>query len=410
MKPSPADIHSAQIALNKIVINTPIIHDERMSHAKHVNVYLKAECLQRSGSFKLRGAYNRIRHLTASERERGVIAPSAGNHAQGLALAAKVFGVPATIVMPKFAPLTKVNNTKSHGANVVLHGNTFDDAKAHAHVLAEEQGLIHVPPFDDPDIIAGQGTIGLEVLSALPDCSAIVVPVGGGGLISGIAIAVKALKPSIRLIGVQATGCAPLRASLIKGTPITVANAQTIADGIAVGRPGDVTFAIMNELVDDVVEVTDDEIAHGIAHCVQHNRLVVEGAGATSIAAIMANKVLLRANDTVCAILAGGNIDGNLLSRVIEQVMVRDGRYMLIKVATVDRPGSLSPLIQLVAANGANIIDIFHRRALWLAPLGKVGIELVLEVRDRKHGDEVLRALLENGYAVERDNLETWAE
>lgn len=410
MKPNLDDIHAAQTALHGIANVTPVLHDERLSHERHANIYLKAECLQRSGSFKIRGAYNRIRQLNADERHRGVIAPSAGNHAQGLALAAKLFGVPATIVMPEFAPLTKVNNTKSHGATVVLHGATFDDAKAHAHTLAQERGLVIVHPFDDLQVIAGQGTIGLEIMAALPECSVIVVPVGGGGLISGIAIAAKAIKPSVRVIGVQAAGCAPLRQSLSAGGPITVATAQTIADGIAVKRPGDLTFAIMNELVDDVVEVTDDEIAQGIAHCVQHNRLVVEGAGATSAAALIANKVMLRANDVVCAVLAGGNIDGNLLARVIEQVLVRDGRYMLLKLATVDRPGALSPLIQLVAAHGANIIDIFHRRALWLAPLGKVGIELVLEVRDQRHGESVLRVLLDAGYAVERDSLETWAE
>lgn len=410
MKPNLDDIRAAQIALQTIAHNTPILHDERLSHDKHSHVYLKAECLQRSGSFKIRGAYNRVRQLNADERQCGVIAPSAGNHAQGLALGAKLFGVPATIVMPQFAPLTKVNNTKAHGANVVLHGATFDDARTYAHTLAQEQGLVIVHPFDDAAVIAGQGTIGLEILAALPECTVLVVPIGGGGLISGIAIAAKAIKPTLRVIGVQAAGCAPVRQSLNSGAPVTVPSAQTIADGIAVKRPGDMTFAIINELVDDVVEVTDDEIAQGIAHCVQHNRLVVEGAGATSVAALLANKVLLRANDVACAVLAGGNIDGNLLSRVIEQVMVRDGRYMLVKLAMVDRPGSLSPLIQLVAANGANIIDIFHRRALWLAPLGKVGLELVLEVRDQQHGSAVLQALRDAGYAVERESLGSWAE
>jgi threonine dehydratase len=300
--------------------------------------------------------------------------------------------------------------TKGYGAEVVLEGHSFDDAAATAKELQETKGYVPVHAFNDYLIMAGQGTIGLEILESLPDVSVLVVPIGGGGLISGIATAAKALKPEVRVVGVQAAGCSAVKPSLEAGHPVAVPVAQTIADGIAVKRPGDLTLPIIRELVDEVVEVSDDEIARGIVHCVQKSKLVVEGAGAAGVAALLAGKVSPKPTDTVCTVLCGGNIDGNLLARVIEQVLVRQGRYILLKLAVVDRPGALAAVIEKVAEAKANIIDIFHRRALWLAPLGKVGVELVLEVRDEAHGLEVVELLRKAGYSVEQEGPFAWPE
>jgi threonine dehydratase len=385
-----------------------VLSDEALSPELGVRTFLKAECLQRSGSFKIRGAYNKIYHLTPEERARGVIAASAGNHAQGVAFAAQLRGIQATIVMPTFAPLTKVMATQALGAEVVLEGTTFDDAAAHARALQQEYGFTSVHPFDDELVIAGQGAIGLEILEALPAVSVVVVPVGGGGLISGIATAVKALRPEARVIGAQAAGCAAVRPSLEAGHPVQVSAAHTIADGIAVKRPGERTLPVIRDSVDELVEVTDDEIAQGIVHCAQRMKLVVEGAGAAGMAALLSERLELNSSDTVCTVLSGGNIDGNLLARVIEQVMVRQGRYILLRLAVVDRPGTLSPLIDHIAEVGANVVDIFHRRAVWLAPLGKVGLELVLEVRDETHGRKVVEHLEKAGYHVERGRQGLW--
>jgi threonine dehydratase len=407
---SLSDVRAARETVRDVITLTPMLRDETLSRDFGVPVFLKAECLQRSGSFKIRGAFNKISSLTAQEKARGVIAPSAGNHAQGVALAASVHGVTCTIVMPSFAPLTKIEATRGYGATVILEGTTFDDAAAHARALATEHGLTYVHAFNDEKVIAGQGTIGLEILEALPEVSVLIVPIGGGGLIAGIATAVKALNPDVRIIGVQAAGCSAVKPSLVAGTPVAVAAAQTIADGIAVKRPGELTLPIIQALVDEVLEVSDDEIARAIVHCSQRAKLVVEGAGAAGLAALIAGKLNLQPNDTVCALLCGGNIDGNLLSRVIEQVMVRQGRYMLLKLAVIDRPGILAQLVDHLALVKANIIDIFHRRALWLAPLGKVGVELVLEVRDEAHGREVIAHLESAGYHVDRELLGEWPE
>ncbi len=405
-----SDIQAARKRLSGLIHETPLLHDTALSQELGVAVYTKAENLQRAGSFKVRGAYNKISQLSPEEKARGVVAPSAGNHAQGVAVAAKMHGVKATIVMPTFAPLTKVMATKSYGAEVVLEGHSFDDAAAIARQLEQTKGYVPVHAFNDYLIMAGQGTIGLEILESLPEVSVLVVPIGGGGLISGIATAAKALKPEVRVVGVQAAGCSAVKPSLEAGHPVAVPEAQTIADGIAVKRPGDLTLPIIRERVDQVVEVTDDEIARGIVHCVQKSKLVVEGAGAAGVAALLAGKLSLKPGDTVCTVLCGGNIDGNLLARVIEQVLVRQGRYILLKLAVVDRPGALAAVVERVAQAKANIIDIFHRRALWLAPLGKVGVELVLEVRDQAHGLEVVELLRKAGYSVEQEGPFVWPE
>ncbi|MCX7782491.1 MAG: threonine ammonia-lyase [Meiothermus sp.] len=402
------DIRAAREAIRGVIAPTPTLPDPLTSEELGAQVFVKAECLQRSGSFKIRGAYHKIASLTPEEKARGVIAPSAGNHAQGVALAASLQGIRSVIVMPQHAPLTKIVATRRLGAEVILHGASFDDAVAHAHELQKQHGYTYVHAFNDEKIIAGQGSIGLELLEALPELDVLVVPIGGGGLMGGIAIAVKSLRPQTHLVGVQAAGCAPVNLSLRAGEPVSVPVAQTIADGIAVKRPGDLTLPLIRQYVDQVVEVTDDEIARGIAHCAQNLKLVVEGAGAAGMGAILAGKVPIEAGQTVATVLCGGNIDGNLLSRVIEQVMVRQGRYLLLKLAVIDRPGALARVVDHVAAAGANIIDIFHRRALWLAPLGKVGVELVLEVRDAQHGNEVVAGLEQAGYAVGRDELGMW--
>jgi threonine dehydratase len=405
-----SDIQQAATLLENISVNTPLLKDQIASKELGCSISLKAECLQRSGSFKIRGAYNKVSHLTEEEKSKGIIAASAGNHAQGVALAGQMHGIHTTIVMPEYAPLTKINATRSLGADVVLHGQSFDDAAAKVEELREVHGYTLVHAFNDEKVMAGQGTIGLEMLRDLPDVSVVVVPIGGGGLIAGIATALKALKPNVKIIGVQALGCSSIKPSLQAGHPITAQVAQTIADGIAVKRPGTLTLPIIKALVDDIIEVSDDDIARGIAHCVQNTKLVVEGAGAAGIAALLAGSIKTNPDDVVCTVLCGGNIDGNLLARVIEQVMVRQGRYVLLRLAVVDRPGALARLIALIAEQGANVIDVFHRRALWLAPLGKVGVELVLEVRDGRHSEQVVEHLGKAGYHVERESQGVWPD
>lgn len=405
-----SDIQDARQILRDIIIPTPILADARLSREIGASAHLKAECLQKGGSFKVRGAYNKISRLSDEERARGVIAASAGNHAQGVALAASLHQTKATIVLPEFAPLTKVTATKNFGAEVILYGATFDEAFAHSKELEERHGYTYVHAFDDEQIIAGQGTIGLEIVEDLPEVSVIVVPIGGGGIISGVAIAAKSLAPEVRVIGVQAANVAPVNQSLRAGQPVAVESGQTIADGIAVKRPGAITLPIIREYVDEVVEVSEEEIARAIFSCVQNNRLVVEGAGAAGLAALLAKKIKVSENDTVCAVLCGGNIDANLLARILEQVLVRQGRYIILKLLVTDRPGMLATLLDRVAETKANVIEVIHQRAMWLAPLGRVGIEMVLEVRDEQHGREVRRHLEEVGYHVERQGVGDWEE
>ena len=405
-----SDIEDARRVLRDIILATPMIADARLSREIGANANLKAESLQKSGSFKIRGAYNRISRLTDDEKKRGVIAASAGNHAQGVALAATLNNIKSTIVLPEFAPLTKIIATKNLGGEVVLHGQTFDEAVAHSRELQEKHGYTYVHAFDDEVVIAGQGTIGLEMVEALPDLTTVIVPIGGGGLISGIATAVKSLKPNARVIGVQAENAAWVNPSLKAGHAVMAEMGQTIADGIAVKSPGKLTLPIIQEYVDEVVEVSEEEIARAIYFCVQNNRLVVEGAGAAGLAALLAKKVDVSPDDTVCAVLCGGNIDANLLARVLEQVLVRQGRYIMLKLLVLDRPGMLATLLNKVAETRANVIEVFHRRAMWLAPLGRVGIEMLLEVRDNDHARDVQNHLEAAGYHVEREGQGDWEE
>lgn len=405
-----SDIQDARRVLKNIILATPMISDDRLSREIGANANLKAESLQKSGSFKIRGAYNKISRLTDDEKKRGVIAASAGNHAQGVALAATLNNIKSTIVLPEFAPLTKIIATKNFGGHVILYGNTFDEAVARSRELQEEHGYTYVHAFDDDLVMAGQGTIGLEMVEALPDITTVVVPIGGGGLISGIATAVKSLKPNARVIGVQAENAAWVNPSLRAGHAVMAEMGQTIADGIAVKSPGKLTLPIIQEYVDEVVEVSEEEIARAIYFCVQNNRLVVEGAGAAGLAALLAKKVDVSPDDTVCAVLCGGNIDANLLARVLEQVLVRQGRYIMLKLLVLDRPGMLATLLNKVAETRANVIEVFHRRAMWLAPLGRVGIEMLLEVRDNDHARDVQTHLEAAGYHVEREGQGDWEE
>lgn len=401
-----ADIQAARRTLRDIIIPTPLLPAARLSHELGARVFYKAENTQHSGSFKIRGAYNTIAHLTGEEQARGVIAPSAGNHAQGVAQAAQMHGVRATIVMPTRAPLTKVVATRRLGAEVVLHGASFDDAVAHARQLQEQHGYTYLHAFDHPRVIAGQGTIGLELAESLPHLSLLVVPIGGGGLIGGIAIALKALRPDVRIVGVQAAGCAPVIESLAEGRPVAVAHAQTIADGIAVKRPGELTLPIIQALVDEVVTVDEEEIIFAIAHVLQNSRLVVEGAGAAGVAALLAGKVAVRPDEVVATILCGGNIDANLLARVIEQALVRQGRYLLLRSSVDDRPGGLARLVNRIAETGASVVDLTHRRAMWRVPVDRAGVEIALEVRDEEHAQAVIAHLAEHGFPSEREG--TW--
>lgn len=403
-----SEIQETRKVLEGIINPTPIIPDQRLTNILGAKSFLKAECLQRAGSFKVRGAYNKISKLTDEEKARGVCTASAGNHAQGVALAAKLQGVKATIVLPEFAPLTKVVATKALGAEVILEGDSFDAAVAYSRELEKEKGYTYVHAFDDPDIIAGQGSIGCEIAEGLPNATVIVVPIGGGGIASGVAIAAKSLLPNVRVIGVQAAHVASINRSLAAGEPLEAVAMPTIADGIAVKRPGVVTLPIIRDYVDKVVEVTEEEIAAGIFHCVQNAHIVAEGAGAAGVAALLAKKIEINETDVVCAILCGGNIDGNLLSRVLEQVLVRQGRYIILKLLVMDRPGGLARMLDCVAETGGNVIEVTHQRAIWLAPLGFTGIELILEVRDNEHAQHVVAHLKAKGYGVQREGQGSW--
>ena len=409
MTVSITDIQETRSLLQGVINPTPILPDEKLTAEIGARTFLKAECFQRGGSFKVRGAYNKITRLTDEEKSRGVCTGSAGNHAQGVALAAKLNGVKATIVLPEYAPLAKVFATKALGAEVVLYGESFDAAVAHSRELEKENGYTYVHAFDDPLIVMGQGSVGCEIAEALPNVTVIVVPIGGGGIVSGVAIAAKALIPGIRVIGVQAAHVASINKSLAAGEPLEATARPTIADGIAVKRPGVVTLPIIRDYVDEVVEVTEEEIASGIFHCVQSTHIVAEGAGAAGVAALLAGKVKVEESDVVCPVICGGNIDGNLLSRVIEQVLVRKGRYIVLKLLVLDRPGSLARMLSCVGQTGGNVIEVNHQRAIWLAPLGYTGIELILEVRDEAHAESVVSHLRESGYNVEREGQGEWS-
>jgi threonine dehydratase len=364
-------------------------------------VWFKMENLQRTGAFKERGALNRLLTLEPAERARGVIAASAGNHAQGLAYHARRLGVRATIVMPERTPLIKVSRTRDeYGAHVVLQGTNFDEAYAEALRLQKEQDLVFVHPFNDPHVIAGQGTIGLELLEQTPFADLVVVPIGGGGLISGVACALKETNPRIQVVGVQTSALASMKASLDAGRVVEVAAGTTIADGIAVKRPGDLTYAMVRRYVDEVVTVDEEEIANAILVLLEQEKSVVEGAGAVGLAALL-NGHLPRANGKkVILLLGGGNIDMNVISRIIERGLVKAGRLVRLEVNLPDRPGMLALLTTQIAEQRANVVEIHHNRAFSKAGLGEAMVEVTLETTGRPHIHELIDALSRQGWQV----------
>jgi threonine dehydratase len=363
------------------------------------SIFLKAENLQRSGAYKIRGATYKLSQLRDEERLHGVIAASAGNHAQGVAIAASALHIPCTIVMPTGAPLAKVTATEGYGATVLLFGDTYNDAYEHARELSRQTGATYIEAFNDPDIIAGQGTIGLEILADLPDVEAIVVNIGGGGLIAGIATAVKALKPSVRIIGVEASGAASMRAALNAGHLVTLPSLNTIADGIATKVVGDLTLEIVRDLVDEVVTVDDEEIIHAVLLLLERCKLLVEGAGAAGVAALLSGRLDVAGRKTV-ALLSGGNIDMNLVGKFIQHGLAVQGRYLVFHTLLPDRPGELLRLLSLVAEQQVNVLDIEHHRAGPRLPIQQVEVVLTLETRDRNHCETLLTMLSGCGYAI----------
>jgi threonine dehydratase len=395
------DIQTAQATIHDAIDLTPCKYSGYLSRLTGAEVHLKLENLQNTGSFKIRGALHKLSSLTPAERRRGVIAASAGNHAQGVARAAQKLGIRAAILMPEATPVTKVEATKFAGAEVILQGDTFDDAMSVARSLAAERGLTMIHPFDDPAVIAGQGTIGLEMLQQLPELGAVVVPVGGGGLISGIAIALKALRPTLRVIGVEAEYAASAVLSRQTGHIRELNAIKTIADGIAVKRVGDLTFALMEQYVDDLVTVSDEDIAAAILIYMERIRVVVEGAGAASLAALVSHKVDLAG---VCTgvVVSGGNIDVQMVAKIIEKGLVRTDRLLRITVELLDVPGALGGLSTLLGQLRANILQISHDRLTSDLPLDRAFVDISLDTRNREHQQEIMQALDQAGYAPRR--------
>ena len=398
--PTVRDIEHAREMICDAIHVTPMLHSRTFSTMTGANVYLKPENLQRTGSFKVRGATYKISQLSEEERRRGVIATSMGNHAQAVAIAARSFGAPATIVMPEQAPLVKVMATQGYGARVVLHGATFDEASAHARELQAATGAILVHAFDDPAIIAGQGTLGLEILSQIPSVAALIIPVGGGGLISGVAIAARALKPDITIIGVEAAGAASCRASLDAGEIRTLPAITTIADGIALKRPGELTFPIIQQLVDEVVTVEDEQTMSAILLLQERCKLQVEGAGAVGLAALLQPGLLHLAGKEVVVLLSGGNIDMNLLGGFITHGLLAQGRIAILRTLIADRPGELMQLLTCIAALKINVREMNYRPTMHALPVQQVELTLTLETRNHHHLEELLAVLHEQGYAV----------
>jgi threonine dehydratase len=392
------DIRAAAAAFPaELVRRTPLLRSAALSAMSGGDVWLKAECLQRTGSFKIRGAWNRISALSPHERARGAIAASAGNHAQGVALAARTLGTRATIVMPVATPLAKIEATRDYGAEVVLHGNGYDEASVEADRVAAERGLVPIPAFDDPAIIAGQGTLGLELAEELDKVDVVLVPTGGGGLIAGVAIAVKALASNARVIGVQTESAPGVRQSVEERRPVHVAPAPTIAEAIAVSGPGEVTWPLIQRYVDDIVLVSEDELAQAMVLLIERSKLVVEGGGAAGVAALIGRKLDV-AGKRVAAVLSGGNVDINMLARVVEHGLMKEGRYFNVTVGLEDKPGQLAALSEIISAAGANVLSVDHHRFGIDLPVGRVHVALLLEVRNRAHADEVASALVAAGF------------
>ena len=393
------DIQEARIRLLGVAHRTLTSYSATFSRIAGGEVYFKYENLQKTGSFKLRGAYNKIASLPVKERERGVVAASAGNHAQGVAFASFSAGIPATIVMPEGAPLAKVQATQSYGAKVVLSGASYDDAYLKAKEIMEKEGATFVHAFDDPKVIAGQGTIALEMLEDIPELDMLLAPVGGGGLIAGLAVAAKAIKPNLKVIGVQAQGAPSSYRTLKEGKRVTLNSVSTIADGIAVKTPGELTSKIIFELIDDIVLVDDEEIAQAILMVLERGKVMLEGAGAVGVAALLAGKLPARGHK-VGVVLSGGNIDVHTISIIIERGLVKAGRYVRIRTIIDDKPGALQKLLELVAREKANIISINHDRIAPHVPIKQAEVELALETRDLAHVEKLMEVLSQRGYQI----------
>ncbi|MFC5279819.1 threonine ammonia-lyase [Halorubrum rubrum] len=398
---SLADIEAARERVDGVARRTPLERSRTFSEMTGADVHLKLENFQRTGAFKIRGATNRIATLPAEAREAGVVTASAGNHAQGVALAAERAGVDATVVMPKFAPVSKVKATRGYGASVRLEGVDYDEAQAVAHQLEREQGLTYVHAFDDPAVMAGQGTLGLEIADDCPDLDTVVVPIGGGGLISGVAVAVKERLDDVRVVGVQAEGAASAAASLSAGEIREIKGVDTIADGIATRSIGEEPFAVMREYVDEVVTVDDREIALALTLLLERSKTLVEGAGAVALAATLSEAFDYEDDETIVAALCGGNIDLNRLGTVIRRGLVQMGRYLKLTVDLKDRPGELERVSSIVARAGANVYAVHHDRTSRDVAVNAAELELELETDDAEHAASIVEELEADGYEVE---------
>ena len=397
-----SDVQAARDRLNGAIYRTPCARSETLSRITGQNIFLKLENLQMTGSFKERGALNRIATLTPEQARRGVIAASAGNHAQGVAYHATRRGIRSVIVMPLATPLVKVQATRGFGAEVVLHGANYDEACAEATRRCEAEQMTFVHPFDDPLVIAGQGTIGLELLEQIENLEAVVVPIGGGGLIGGVATALKESRPEVRVVGVQTSRLPSMQRALRDGHPVTLDPATTIADGIAVRRAGDTTFPLVRRYVDEVVTVDEDEIASAILTLLEREKTLAEGAGAAALAAVLQRRTSLPAFTRTAVLVCGGNIDVTLLSRIIERGMVQDGRLIRLRIHLLDRPGALTELTQIIAEHRANIVDTLYNRAYYGVNLGDTAIDMTMETRGREQVEELLAALTAAGYKHSR--------
>ncbi|GHJ35308.1 threonine ammonia-lyase [Streptomyces sp. TS71-3] len=392
------DVRGAQKMLTGVARVTPMEGSRHLSRLVGAPVHFKCENLQRTGSFKLRGAYVRIAGLLPEQRAAGVVAASAGNHAQGVAHASYLLGVRSTVFMPVGAPLPKVAATREYGAEVRLHGQVVDETLAAAQEYATETGAVFIHPFDHPDIVAGQGTVGLEILEQCPEVRTIVVGVGGGGLAAGIAVAVKSLRPDVRVIGVQAAGAAAYPPSLSAGRPVAIEPQATMADGIKVGRPGDVPFRLVRKLVDEVRTVTEDELSRGLLHCLERAKMVVEPAGASPVGALLSDPESFEG--PVVAVLSGGNVDPLLMQRILRHGMAAAGRYLAVRLRLTDRPGALATLLGVLSVVDANVLDVSHVRTDPRLGLTEVEVELHLETKGPAHCAEVRTALRDAGYVI----------
>ena len=393
-----ADIEAARAAIADIAVVTPMEESRWLSALVGGPVGLKCENLQRTGSFKIRGAFMRISRLSEEERANGVVAASAGNHAQGVALAASSLGIRSTVFMPEGAPIPKEKATRAYGADVVFHGRYLEDALVAARAFAAETGAVLIHPFDHVDIVSGQGTAGLEILEQAPDVRTVLVPTGGGGLLAGIAIAIKALRPDVRVIGVQAEGAAAFPGSLRSGAPVALTSMQTMADGIAVGCPGDITFAAVRDHVDEIVTVSEESLSRALLALVERAKMVVEPAGAAAVAAVLDDPT--RWTTPAVAVLSGGNIDPLLLGKVIRHGLASAGRYLYLRVCIPDSPGGLASLLTQVSGAGANVLEVAHERISPTLTLDEVEVSLQLETRGEPHAEQVKQRLREHGYRV----------